>query len=342
MMILSEVMQQLEARGTEQNRKVYPRHGVREPMFGVSYADLGAMAKQIRQDHSLALALWETGNHDARVLATMIADPVQVDGGLLDRWRASLDNYVLTDALSKLAARASLPLDTLDAWCASDHEWTASLGWNLVGQQAMNDSLLGDDYFATRLATIEREIHNRVNRVRHTMNGALIAIGMRNENLKALALAAAQRIGPVMVDHGETGCRTPDAAEYIQRAAARAAARMPPTAAPAPATKVSPTLTAPRRKPAAKQPGRKATVKPAPRPKAKKAKRTAARSKAKSAKRVKVRGTSRTAKGGKGTSVKQGKGKAAGRKKSSASTRSKVAKGGATKRVRKVARKKKK
>jgi hypothetical protein len=53
------------------------------------------------------------------------------------------------------------------------------------------------------------------------MNNALIAIGCRNPTLTKRALAASKRIGKVEVDHGETGCKTPDAAEYIQRTLAR-------------------------------------------------------------------------------------------------------------------------
>lgn len=344
MMTLSEVMQQLEAQGTEQNRKVYLRHGIREPMFGVSYAHLGALVREIRRDHALAMALWGTGNHDARVLATMIADPGQVNVGMVDEWRASLDNYVLTDALSKLAAQASLPQDAVDSWCASDHEWTASLGWSVVGQQAMEDSSLGDDYFLAKLATIEREIHQRANRVRHTMNGALIAIGMRNDRLQALALETAARIGPVVVDHGETDCKTPDAAQYIRRSAERAAARMQAAAAPSTAAIDATTPAAPTKTQAEKLPALQAAprkiVKRAARSKAKKAKRTAVRSKAKPAPRAKA-AKAKVAKRGKGKTTKRGKIKAAGRKKAT-SVRSQRVKGGATKRVKKVARKKKK
>ncbi len=81
----------------------------------------------------------------------------------------------------------------------------------------MKDSQLPNSYFEQCLETIEREIHSRKNRVRDAMNNALIAIGIRNSELENLALAAAQRIGKVEVDHGETGCKTPDAAEYIRK-----------------------------------------------------------------------------------------------------------------------------
>ncbi len=78
------------------------------------------------------------------------------------------------------------------------------------------------------MKTIEREVHGRPNRVRYSMNSALIAIGMRNATLERRAIAAARRIGKVEVDHGETGCKTPDPIPYIQRAKARRKAKQRP------------------------------------------------------------------------------------------------------------------
>ncbi len=68
-------MQELEALGSEQTRKTYARHGIKEPAFGVLYSSLSKIQKRIKTDHELARRLWHTGNHDARILATMISHP---------------------------------------------------------------------------------------------------------------------------------------------------------------------------------------------------------------------------------------------------------------------------
>jgi hypothetical protein len=82
-----------------------------------------------------------------------------------------------------------------------------------------------DDEFEPWLETIEAGIHGAKNRVRHAMNSALISIGGRSAALEKKAVAAAKRIGRVEVDHGDTGCKTPDAIPYIQKMRARAKAR---------------------------------------------------------------------------------------------------------------------
>ena len=215
------VMQELESLGTAQNRKIYQRHGVGDNLFGVSYANQNKLVKSIKRNHGLAQELWATGNHDARVLAAMIADPSQADVPLLDSWVNDLDNYVLTDTFSGFVGKTPLAFDKSEQWTRSETEWAGRAGWHLVAHLALKDPDLPDAYFAAHLATVEREIHIRKNRVRDAMNNALIAIGIRNDALEEQALAAAARIGKVEVDHGETGCKTPDAAPYIRRTVAR-------------------------------------------------------------------------------------------------------------------------
>lgn len=219
-MTCQEVMKQLESMGTAQNRKVYARHGVTNEMFGVSYANLYALQKKIKSDQPLADQLWATGNHDAQVLATLIADPQQMTDKRVEDWVKQLGNYVITEMFMRFLAKTSLAKKKAEKWNKASAEMIASAGWGLIGQLALSDESLPDDYFEPYLKIIESGIHKRKNRVRHEMNGALIAIGLRNEDLQKKALAVAAKIGKVVVDHGETSCKTPDAAQYIAKALA--------------------------------------------------------------------------------------------------------------------------
>src|SRR5688500_5086352 len=105
-MDIKEALKKLEDFGTEQNRKIYKKHGVSGEMFGVSYGNLGKLAKEIKKDHELAGRLWETGNHDAQILATMIADPKQFSSKEIDDWSRSLSNYVVTEAFAKIVGQS--------------------------------------------------------------------------------------------------------------------------------------------------------------------------------------------------------------------------------------------
>lgn len=212
-----EVLAELEELGTAQNRKVYGRHGVTGEVYGVSYAHLGKLEKRYRGEHELALELWESGVHDARVLATQIAEAGSLTAKVLDAWLRAVDNHVLADAVAQAAARSSKALRCAERWRARKGEWAAATGWNLYGRLA--GELAPAEHEAT-LVEIEERIHESPNRVRHAMNGALIAIGSEGDALEKAAIAAAKRIGTVEVDHGATGCKTPAAIPYIRKTVA--------------------------------------------------------------------------------------------------------------------------
>jgi len=217
--LCEETLVRLEELGTPQNRKVYPRHGVKGPLFGVSYANLRKLAKRLAPDHRLVVELWSSGNHDARVLAAMVDDPSRISEQTLRDRLADVDNYVLADALASLVGRTDIRDELAGDWTTDpEDEWTGTVGWSLVAAQALDgERHLSEDYFTERLSYIERNIGVAANRVRHSMNGALIAIGCRSQEMRKAAEETASRIGKVKVDHGETSCKTPDALPYLAR-----------------------------------------------------------------------------------------------------------------------------
>lgn len=208
---------ELKKAGTAQNRKIYTRHGVSMEMFGVSYAELGRLRKEVGQDHSLALELWNTHNHDARVLATMVADPSQMSSKDLDAWVESLDNYVISDAFVKIAAQSRFARAKADAWRKkTKNEWIGRVGWMLVATIASREQAEDRKWLGDLIPIIRDGVHDQKNRIKDAMNYALIAIGGTHEQLLEAALGAADAMGPVEVDHGETGCKTRPAREYIE------------------------------------------------------------------------------------------------------------------------------
>ncbi len=216
------LMSEMKKLGTAQAVKIYKRHGMSEPLFGVSFANLNLLKKQIKDDHELAQWLWASGNGDARNLAVMIADPAKFTSKQVDAWAKDQDCYGSCDMLSGLIGKTAFAQEKAEAWIKSKDEWVGRTGWNLVGGLAMNqENKLPDSYFEQMLMKIEKEIHGAKNFTRHAMNMTLICIGARSTNLRKKAEAAAGRIGKVIVDHGETDCKTPEAIPYIAKMWAR-------------------------------------------------------------------------------------------------------------------------
>jgi 3-methyladenine DNA glycosylase AlkD len=216
-MKIREATSRLKAAGTEQNRKTYGRHGVGKKMYGVSFAELKKLAKEIKSDHELAQKLWATGNHDARVLSTMVADPDLLRSGQIEAWAGDLDNYVIADLFSSLVARSPFAEKKRKRWTRSKSDHLGQVGWNMVASMAQSGEGPTNKSLMDELKYIEAKIHSANNRTRHSMNQALIAIGGRNDPLRKKAIAAARRIGRVQVDHGETSCKTPEAIPYIEK-----------------------------------------------------------------------------------------------------------------------------
>jgi len=217
-MTFAETMRVLEKAGSEQTRKTYRRHGAEEPMFGVSFATLKDLTKRIDVDHELAHALWDTGNFDARNLAVKIVDPARITPADLDRWvREGSGSKMCGAYAAMLAAEGPHGPAKAEQWLSSKSEKERVSGWTVLSQLSQRDESLPDAYFEKRLSEIERTIHAAPNREREAMNMTVIMIGCRNAALRKAAIAAAKRIGKVEIDHGDTACKTPDAAQYIEK-----------------------------------------------------------------------------------------------------------------------------
>ena len=224
-MSLAEVMAALAKEGSAQTKKTYARHGAEEPMFGVSFAVLKTMYKRIGVDHELALALWDTGNFDARNLAVKVVDPAKMSPTDLDRWAKTPTARMCGGYVAAIAVEGPHGRSKAEAWLASTDEALRCSAWLLVAALAMRDEATPDAWFSARLAEIEKTIRSAPNGQREAMNHAVIAIGCRNASMRKAATAAAKRIGKVEVDHGNTACKTPEAGPYIEKSWARSASR---------------------------------------------------------------------------------------------------------------------
>ena len=152
----NEVLEELKALGTAQNRNIYKRHGAGEDVYGVSFANLRKWQKQIKIDHQLAQRLWVTGNYEARLLAAMVADPKLADDSLLEAWAAELNDHTATGEFVAFVSKTPFAQAKMERWCDSEGEWIGRAGWQLLAHLAMKDKELSDTFFETHLQIIER------------------------------------------------------------------------------------------------------------------------------------------------------------------------------------------
>lgn len=219
-----DLLSELASLGTDQARKIYLRHGAHGTVLGVSYAHLDRIAKRLRKSRlpGLAEALWASGVHDARALATKVLTADELSARLVDSWVGDIPSRILAADLTVGLAKSGWEgsKTTAERWLEADPAedlWRSYCGWFLIASLASEAPTLPDSWFGDFLPRIEAEIGSAPNWIRHAQNNALIAIGSRSEPLRDRATAVAGKIGKVSVDFGDTGCKTPDAGPYIAK-----------------------------------------------------------------------------------------------------------------------------
>ena len=221
-----EVTARLRKLGKDSYKRILLKHGAREPVLGVSVADLKALMKETGKDHALALELFKTGIYDAMYLAGLMADSRAMTRKDLAAWVKGANCQGLWEyTVAWVAAESPMGFEIGLEWIDARNEGTASAGWaTLSGVVALRDDKdLDLKVLDALLKRVEKTIHKEKNRVRYTMNGFVIALGSFVTPLTARALEAAATIGPVTVDMEGTACIVPSAADYIQKVKARGA-----------------------------------------------------------------------------------------------------------------------
>src|SRR5262249_55750439 len=94
----AQALKELRALGQRRNVDGMARFGIRAKIvYGVAKPKMDALARRIGKDHQLALGLWASGVHDARILAGMIDMPEEVSAVQMDRWVRDFDNWDVCD-----------------------------------------------------------------------------------------------------------------------------------------------------------------------------------------------------------------------------------------------------
>jgi 3-methyladenine DNA glycosylase AlkD len=215
-------MADLKKKGSEKTRSIYARHGMAtEHMFGVSMADLKVIAKTIKGQQALACELYETGNLDAMYLAGMVADGAQMTEKQLNEWaEAAAGMQMISEyTVPWVAVDNAYGRDQAMKWIKSKKEHVASSGWctyaGLIAIKPDGDLDLAE--IEGLLSVVVKGIKGAQNRVRYTMNNFVIAVGTYVKPLLKQVKAAAQQIGTVSVDVGDTACEVRLASAQIEK-----------------------------------------------------------------------------------------------------------------------------
>jgi len=193
---LQSVLRQLKSHGSRRNVEGMAHFGVTaKKAFGVAAPALHRLARKYRKNHELALKLWSTGIHDARILAALIDDPKKITRGQMERWVKQFDNWAVCDtACGKLFDKTPWAYQAALKWSKQKKEFVKRAGYAMMAWIAVHDKGASDKRIMRFLPHIRRGAVDERNFVKKAVNWALRQIGKRNLRLNKAAILEAKRI----------------------------------------------------------------------------------------------------------------------------------------------------
>ena len=172
------------------------RYGIRtDDALGVTVTDLRHLARGLRPDHGLAAALWASGVHEARILASLVDDPTLVSEAQMDAWVSVLDSWDVCDAVcGNLFDRTPFALDKPVEWARREPEFEKRAAFALMACAAVHRKDLPDAAFGSLLPAIREGATDDRNYVKKAVSWALRQIGKRSLELNARAIHTAEQI----------------------------------------------------------------------------------------------------------------------------------------------------
>jgi 3-methyladenine DNA glycosylase AlkD len=178
------------------------------------------LAKKVKSDHKLAVALWKTGNADAQLLACLLIKPKDLSAKEVDQMvRSTAFAHVADWFNSYIVAQHAEKESLRKQWMSADDRWAARAGWHLTASRVAK-SPDGLDLPAL-LDRIDAEMADADPAVQWTMNNTLAAIGIHNAKLRKRAINIGEKLGIYRDYPVSKGCTSPFAPIWINAMVSR-------------------------------------------------------------------------------------------------------------------------
>jgi 3-methyladenine DNA glycosylase AlkD len=194
-MTYDEVIARLRAEANPDNVAGMARYGIStKNTLGISIYTLRKIAREIKKDHELALKLWDSGIHEARILASFIEEPEKVTDSQLERWVKDFDSWDVVDQVSELISKTPHVLKKIHDWSVSEAEFVKRAVFSLIAEVSWYDKRITDEEFEQFFTLIKSSATDERNYVKKSVNWALRNIGKRNRALNRRAVEVAREI----------------------------------------------------------------------------------------------------------------------------------------------------
>ncbi len=224
-MTTEQILSELKKRGSENIKKIFLKHGAKEPFYGVKVEDLKKVQKTIKENQQqIALELFASGVGDAQYLAGLMADGSKMNKKELQTWAEKAGWQMISEySVAWVAVENKDAWELALQWIDSPKPNIASSGWATLGNivAIKMDNELNITALKKLLTRVEKEIHKAPDRVRYCMNSFVIAVGSYVKELTQSAIDTGKKNGVVMIDKEGTACKVPFAPDYINKVKGR-------------------------------------------------------------------------------------------------------------------------
>lgn len=194
---VQSVLTWLESLGSKRVREdMSKRFGIHtDKAWGVMMRDMQKVSKSIGTDHKLAQQLWKTGWYEARMVATMIADPQQVTPKEMDAWCKDFDNWAICDtACFKLWDQVPHAWDKVAVWAKSEKEFIKRAAFALLACLSLHRNDADPKTLKKFLPLVKKAANDERNFVKKGVSWALRGIAGRSTVLRDAAMELAEEL----------------------------------------------------------------------------------------------------------------------------------------------------
>lgn len=193
---LKEILDWFEANRNPDNVAGMARFGIEtSKAFGIPLPALRKMASRYRRRHDMALALWDTGIHEARIMASIVEDPSQLTPEQMDNWTAEFDSWDICDqCCNNLFSLAPFVRNKISVYCNDERQFVRRAGFVLMATLAVHAKEITDSDVAEWFTLMKHYSTDERNFVKKAVNWALRQTGKRNLRLNVMATDMARTL----------------------------------------------------------------------------------------------------------------------------------------------------
>jgi len=192
-----DIISKLESLKNPKNVEGMARFGIRPKtkVFGIPIPETRKIAKIIGKNHELALKLWDSGIHEARILAGYIAEPEKITEKQFEKWVKGFDSWDVVDQVcSATLDKISFVQKKIFELANRKEEFVRRTAFTLICCLTVHDKKMLDKEFTKFFTLIKKASTDERNFVKKAVNWALRQIGKRNKKLNAQAIKLAKEI----------------------------------------------------------------------------------------------------------------------------------------------------